>query len=255
MTAHVAPATLKADALARYEAALNDASTDWRATAGMLASTLHFMPARKPTKAIDPDAPPAWWSNYRTRARKADKATVECVFFGGVTIRTVALSLPGKGFNIGRALTMAVIFYRLKVKDEHASVPGFSSVTVLDSGETFDVAECNRMTDAIRATPVVEAPAGPSVADISVRIATLETELARRKDLIRRRAWENASRSMFGGGSADPETFKATYFVAAKAVQNELAKLRAHYAPAEPEPDYADELAEGSHGLLFALAA
>jgi hypothetical protein len=157
------------------------AGANWEAVADMLRACF---PAVRAVRMTADDKAPAWWRDYRTASRKSDRAVVEVRFADGRVQRASALSLAGKGFNIGGALRLAVAWYRVKCRDEHAPVPEFESVAVLETGETFDPAACNRMTAELRDPVVVAAP----VVDVESRVAKVRAELERRKESRSREA-------------------------------------------------------------------
>jgi hypothetical protein len=83
-------------------------------------------------------------------------------FMDGEAVFTHVPSAPGKPFNIGRALRVAVIMYRYRMAvrrrrgsaeyDPSIAVPDIFQVRCLETDEFFDVDACNRHTAAERAS-------------------------------------------------------------------------------------------------------
>ena len=170
-------------ALIAYDTAYqNPDEANWQAIADMLRACL---PERK-TKVA---GAPTWWHDYAVKSnaalRKAEREIVECQFADGRVVRSYALSLSGKGFNIGRALRLAIAFYRVKF---HAkAVPGFMGVRAAGQLQNYPVADLDRLTFEWR-LPSYGADPVPFGCDEG-RIPAVETELERRREARRLNAW------------------------------------------------------------------
>src|SRR5215207_4190782 len=166
----------KQDAIEAYEAALADPATaNWQAIANAMRE--HFPKAKE---ARVPGAP-KWWRDYDVKGfaalKKATQEIVEFEFADGRVVRTAALSLPAKGFNIGRAARMAIAFYRLKA-GEGAPVPHF----VRSGGpQTYSLETINALTEVLRAEGGGLQDVARGAEDLDSRIAKVEAELERRK--------------------------------------------------------------------------
>lgn len=229
----LSPMKLKAIALASFEAALADPSADWKAVAEAMAAAM----ATKPKASTDPDAPPSWWRCDKF-GKSAHKTVVECVFTDGRTIRANVSTDPGKPYNVGRGVKIAVAFYRAKLQDERCAVPELKRVTCLDSGESFDAAECSRMTAAWREFQMPP-DTTPNPEAVAMRIAAVEAELERRRESRRLNRWLaiREAGAMMANGIAGYGDLLRTFVIvdddwaaAIQAGERELAKLLEHPA-------------------------
>jgi len=232
----------KREAIELYENALADPATaDWQAVADAMRE--HFP---KSKEARVPGAP-KWWRDYDVKGfaalKKATQEIVEFEFADGRVVRAAALSLPAKGFNIGRAARMAIAFYRLKA-GEGAPVPHF----VRSGGpQTYSLETINKMTEALRAEGGGLQDVARGVEDLDSRIATVEAELERRKGARELDAilGELAIRNTVSVDDierirGEMSVLDGEFALAIRAGENELAKLLAQRPVVEPEPEPLD---------------
>lgn len=162
-------------ALMAYQSAKSDpVFAHWESVSYLLAQCV---PAPKKRKAVDVAdcAPPQWWADYEPKGKRTVRTSIEVTFADGRTVRGNVTTQEGKPFNIGRGLRSVIAYYRSKIYravgcpaftsfptfgadgrelpawDSHVTVPDMASVTCLDTGATFDPADCSRMTADMRA--------------------------------------------------------------------------------------------------------
>lgn len=267
----------KQEAIELYENALADPATaDWQAVANAMRE--HFP---KSKEARVPGVP-KWWRDYDVKGfaalKKAKQDIVQFEFADGRVVRAAALSLPAKGFNIGRAARMAIAFYRLKA-GEGAAVPEFVSVDgySISGCGPISVDTFNTLTEALRAEGGGAQDVARGVEDLDSRIAKVEAELERRKgrreldailgELEIRQREANGERYKelralkrgltsteleelricAGAGYKSVDELRnqmnglaSEFALAIRAGENELAKLLAQRPVVEPEPEPLD---------------
>lgn len=148
-------------AIAAYEAAREAPEfADWIGIADMLRSVI-------PTPKAKANPASTWVDDPMPRAIKGKlqvpKPVLLVRFVDGRSARATALTVAGKPVNWGRGVRQAIEFYRgqvvkfcggladIKDRGRHVDVPEIESVTMIGTGEAFDVAEANRMTVELRA--------------------------------------------------------------------------------------------------------
>lgn len=153
----------RALAEARFIEALNDpAAANWRDVAELLYSVL----PKSRAKAEEA------WTDYEF-GKKAARSVIEVSFTDGRIVRANVNTDPGKAYNIGRGVRIAVAFYRSRIFrligwphlsavtyspdgrllpawDSLIDVPAIDGIRRVDTGETFDVALANEKTAALR---------------------------------------------------------------------------------------------------------
>jgi hypothetical protein len=154
----------KATAVAAFElATATPDSADWRTVAELLRQ---FVNLPKPAEFK------TFWAEYRF-GKRAVRTSIAVTFADGRTVRASVNSDPGKPFNIGRGVRVAIAFYRARIAalvgrpfmthrsfndagaelppwDAHVSVPDIARVERLDTGETVDAYECSTRTAELR---------------------------------------------------------------------------------------------------------
>ena len=153
--------TLAAQAQAAYDAATNSPCPDWRAVAELCRAAMRagrIKHAAKPATARG--GVPDYNVDRVKLLHRSPRIAVR--FMDGEAVFTHVPSAPGKPFNIGRALRVAVIMYRYRMTvrrhgglaqyDHTIPAPDIFQVRCLESGELFDVDACNRHTAAERAS-------------------------------------------------------------------------------------------------------
>lgn len=238
----------KQEAIELYENALADPATaDWQAVANAMRE--HFP---KSKEARVPGVP-KWWRDYDVKGfaalKKAKQDIVQFEFADGRVVRAAALSLPAKGFNIGRAARMAIAFYRLKA-GEGAAVPEFVSVdgySISGCGGPISVDTFNTLTEVLRAEGGGLQDVARGVEDLDSRIAKVEAEIERRKGARELDAilGELAIRNSVSVDDikrirGEMSVLDGEFALAIRAGENELAKLLAQRPVVEPEPEPLD---------------
>lgn len=154
----------RAIAEARYHEAINDpTAANWRDVAELLFSCL----PKQRAKVTD-----SFWADYDF-GKKAQRTVIEVSFSDGRIVRANVNSDPGKAYNIGRGIRVAIAFYRTRIFrligwphlsavsfgpdgrelpawDSCIDVPAIDRVTRTDTGESFDVQEVNERTADLR---------------------------------------------------------------------------------------------------------
>ena len=148
--------TLRAQAQAAYEAALNSRSPDWRAVAELFRATMQSQ-RNGPTRP-KPDALPDYNVDRVKLHCRSPRIAVR--FLDGEAVFTHVPSAPGKPLNIGRALRVAIVMYRSRKGvqqragfteyDRAIPVPEIFQVRCLETNELFDPDACNRHTATVR---------------------------------------------------------------------------------------------------------
>lgn len=157
---------------AAYQAAIaSPSTTDWRDLAETLFSALPALP-----KAARDSAFPTWWADYELpRVYLTD--SLDVLFADGETMRVNIHRAPRGLPRIPAACRVAIGFYRERHGYGHP-VPAFASLTLVDTGATFDAAACSAFTAELRAIP----------GTVTRRAVTLESIARMRAELDRRRA-------------------------------------------------------------------
>ena len=141
-----------------YEAAINSPCPDWRTVAELFRAALPIARMREPksSKAARTDIPPLADYNVDRVKLKSLSPRIAVRFIDGEAVFTHVPSAPGKPLNVGRALRVAIIFYRsrrtiqqrlgFREYDRAMPVPELYQVRCLESDEVFDVDACNAHT-------------------------------------------------------------------------------------------------------------
>lgn len=206
--------------------------------------------ARKP-RAAKSDRPD--WFDAVAKSKRPAQHSLCVTFADGQAVRVNAWQDPGKPIAVGKALRIAVGFYRARLQAYTAAVPDFTSVSLVD-GATFDPAECTALSGDMRAA--VPMPAKESAADrvarLERRLADSEALAARRREALEAeqarkvrllRAWmrsEGTERLSIEGALATVGV-QAGYDLATverdiAACHEWIADAQGHAAPAAPEP-------------------
>lgn len=175
----------KAAALAAYDAALaSPAVADWQTVAHMLRAALPGSRAKsEPASAI-----PAWWQDYKLpKDYSRDSALV--TFADGEAVRVNIHTAGKKGPRVAKACRVAIAFYRARTGRD--SVPAIASIENLSSGQTWDAAECSRLTADLRAAPLSPTPS-KATGEARPEWAG-ETELERVRRIFPNVAWRVVS--------------------------------------------------------------
>lgn len=153
-------------AIIAYDEAMNSPDfAEWRQIAEMLRLTIPT--TRKSAAAqIDTEQTVSLWAPYADYAlpspfkSKSPSDIVTVQFSCGRIVRVPCPSLQNKPLNIGRALRVAIVFYRARIArqwgskqhefGDHVDVPAIDSC-VSDSGIKFDPTECSAKTADLRA--------------------------------------------------------------------------------------------------------
>ena len=153
--------TLAAEAQRAYDAAINSPCPDWRAVAELFCAATHAGRLNRTVKLAPAGGELPDYSVNRVRLlHRSPRIAVR--FMDGEAVFTHVPSAPGKSFNVGRALRVAVIMYRYRMAvrrrrgaaeyDPTIPVPNIFQVRCLETDELFDVDACNRHTAAERTT-------------------------------------------------------------------------------------------------------
>jgi hypothetical protein len=150
--------TLRAQALAAYEAALNSPSPDWRAVAELFHGAIRAE-QRKRKSDTSGELPDYDVDRVKLLCRSP---RIAVRFMDGEAVFTHVPSAPGKPLNIGRALRVAIVMYRSRKGVQRRAgfteynraipVPEIFQVRCLETDELFDPAACSRHTAAARAS-------------------------------------------------------------------------------------------------------
>lgn len=144
-----------------YQAALNNASTDWRAVAELFRAALQGRKrATRSSAASKPTVREIADYNVDRIKLKCRSPSIAVRFMDGEAVFTHVPSAPGKPLNVGRALRVATIMYRTRrtVQQRHGfreydralPVPEIFQVRCLETDELFDADACNRHSAAER---------------------------------------------------------------------------------------------------------
>lgn len=196
---------------AAYQAAVADpAAVNWRELAETLFSALPALP-----KAARDSRFPMWWAEYPLpRAYLTD--SMDVLFADGEEIRVNIHRAPRGLPRVPEACRVAIGFYRARHGHGHA-VPAFASLTVTDTGATFDAEACSRFTVEARAIP----------GTVAGRAVTLDSIARMRAELARRR--EGLARAMTDGRAFTSASLDAWHNAVAGGVA-ELAHMLDAYA-------------------------
>src|SRR4051812_6966810 len=153
--------TLAAQAQSAYDAAIDNPCADWRAVAELLRAAMHAGGVKRIGKrpSAKDELPDYNVDRVRLLYRSA---RIAVRFVDGEAVFTHVPSAPGKPFNIGRALRVAVIMYRHRMavrrragrleNERGMQVPDIFQVRCLETDELFDPAACNQHTATERGT-------------------------------------------------------------------------------------------------------
>lgn len=225
-----------------YESAKEDSNVaNWEAVADMLRACLPATATRAPSS-------PVWWRDYAVKGfaalKKAQKEMVEFEFADGRIVRSAALSLPTKGFNIGRAARMAIAFYRVR-DGQGVPVPEFVRIS---GPESYSTDVVNTLTESLRAQGGGLDDVAKGVEDLDSRIAAVEAEIERRKGrrelnaILGALAIRTKEPGDYESDSVDTikqamAALDSEWSAAIAAGERELATLRATLPVVEPEPE------------------
>ena len=147
--------TLAAQAQRAYDAAVSNPNPDWRAVAELFRAAMQAARIKRTAKPTT--------ANGELPDYNVDRVKLLCRsprivirFMDGEAVFTHVPSAPGKPFNIGRALRVAIVMYRYRKSvrerlgfreyDTAMPVPEIFQVRCLETDELFDVDACNRHT-------------------------------------------------------------------------------------------------------------
>ncbi|HML07292.1 MAG TPA: hypothetical protein VK430_04075 [Xanthobacteraceae bacterium] len=154
--------TLRTQAQAAYDAALNSPCPDWRAVAELFRAVVQAERVKRSAK-----------SEARAKGElpdyNVDRVKLLCRspriavrFMDGEAVFTHMPSAPGKPLNVGRALRVAIVMYRSRKGVQRRAgfrkysraipVPEIFQVRCLETDELFDPEACNKHTAAERAS-------------------------------------------------------------------------------------------------------
>lgn len=146
---------LAAQAQRTCDAAVGSPNSDWRAVAELFRAAMQAGRVKRPAK---PTTAKGELPDYNVDRVKLPcrSPRIAVRFMDGEAVFTHVPSAPGKPFNIGRALRVAIAMYRYRKSvrqrlgfreyDTAIPVPEIFQVRCLETDELFDVEACNRHT-------------------------------------------------------------------------------------------------------------